>query len=246
MKLQYGFLADPDKELWENLEEYYKRMPITTFLIGTPTEMTCHDVCKTQKAPVGIDHLLSLGQKYCVRNTQLQSRTINKMMTKLKKSIRWKDIYREEEEDENNEEKYIAELHINTELEPDLARPEIEHAMSTFEAKMRAERAKYAPRYIHPNTTPLQSGLIRRLGKDDVFKVLTADKNCGSAIAEIEYVTEQSVREHLSNSNIYKRLSKGEATAQLKGVEMLIGAFYSAWQEELSKAEYTYLKRGLK
>ena len=27
---------------------------------------------------------------------------------------------------------------------------------------------------------------------------------------------------------------------------MLIGAFYSAWQEELPKAEYTYLKRGLK
>ena len=92
---------------------------------------------------------------------------------------------------------------------------------------MRAERAKYAPRYIHPNTMPFQSGLIRRLGKDDVYKVLMADKNCGSTIAKIEYITEQSVSEHLSNSNIYKRLSKGEATTQLKGVEMLIGVFYS-------------------
>ena len=245
MKLQYGFLADPDKELWENLEEYYKSMPITTFLIGTPTEMTCHDVCETQKAPVGIEHLLGLGHKYCIRNTQLQSRTINKMMKRLRTNIRWKDIYREEE-DENNETNYIPGLHINTELEPDLARPEIEDALNTFEVKMKAERAKYAPRYIHPNLTPLQSALVKKLGKNEVFKVMTADKNCGSAIAETECVTEQSVNEHLSNSDVYKRLSKGEATAQLKGVEMLIMAFYSAWQEELSKAEHTYLKRGLK
>ena len=104
-----------------------------------------------------------------------------------------------------------------------------------FEVTMKAERAKYAPRYIHPNLTPLQSGLIRKLDKNETFKVMTADKNCGSAITETEYVTEQSVIEHLSNSTVYKKLSKGEATAQLKGVEMLIMAFYSLWQEELSK-----------
>ena len=102
MKLQYGFLADPNKELWENLEAYYKNMPIETFLVGTPTSMTCHNVCKTTEAPAGVEHLLGLGTKYCVRRTQLQTRTVNKMMERLKKNVRWKYTFRGEEDTKEN------------------------------------------------------------------------------------------------------------------------------------------------
>ena len=60
LKMQYGFLADPDKELWENLNDYYGSMTINNILVGRPTNMACHNVCNDIKAPVGVEHLLGL------------------------------------------------------------------------------------------------------------------------------------------------------------------------------------------
>ena len=34
--------------------------------------------------------------------------------------------------------------------------------------------------------------------------------------------------------------------AQLRGMELLVGACASRWQKRLTKAEYTYLRKGLK
>ena len=60
-----------------------------------------------------------------------------------------------------------------------------------------------------------------------------------------EFLTHQNISDHLSNPEVYKRLSRREALGQLEGVERLIDSFISKYSEMLPKAEYTYLKQGL-
>ena len=78
--------------LWENIEIYYGDMDPHTYLVGQATNMACHDMCINTKAPAGIEHLLGLGAKYCVKQTKLPSRTIDKMMERLRRNVRWKYI----------------------------------------------------------------------------------------------------------------------------------------------------------
>ena len=70
-KQQCGFLADPSKMLWENIEAYYGSMDPRTFFIGRPTNMACHNLCIENKAPIGIELLLGLGAGHCVQDTKL-------------------------------------------------------------------------------------------------------------------------------------------------------------------------------
>ena len=52
--------------------------------------------------------------------------------------------------------------------------------------------------------------------------------------------------DHLSDSKVYKRLSKREAIAHTKGVARIIEEFIDNHKDALSDPEYLYLKRGLK
>ena len=93
LKLQYGFLADPAKETWENVKEYFESMPLEQFFVGRPTNMACHNICTDVEAPVGIEHLLGLGGKYCEKKTKLNRKTLDEMFRRLRSNIRWKYIY---------------------------------------------------------------------------------------------------------------------------------------------------------
>ena len=133
-------MADPDKELWENIEVYYGSMDPRTFFIGRPTNMACHDVCLDNKAPAGIEHLLGLGAKYCVKQTKLPANTIDNVMKRMRRNIRWKYIFRTYPEDDN----YIPGPRLNSEREPGLANSAIETRMDQFEKAMRRKRTNTA------------------------------------------------------------------------------------------------------
>ena len=205
LQLQYGFLADPAKETWENIGDYFGSMPLEQCFVGRPTNMACHDICTNVEAPIGIGHLLRLGGKYCKKKTILEKKTLNNMYYRLRTNIRWK--YMSSKEDEREDE-YIPELHINTNLVPDLASEKIERAINNFEKKIRAQRAKYASRLIYSNLTLMQRGLTRRLHKNDIYKVMFTDKNCRLAIIEMAHLTEKGVAEHLSNHKVYQKISE--------------------------------------
>ena len=82
--------------------------------------------------------------------------------------------------------------------------------------------------------------------KNNVYKVMCTAKNCGLAVIETVRLIEKGVVEHLSNHNVYQKLSEKNARAQLRDVELLVGSFASRWQKRLTRAECTYLKRGSK
>jgi len=137
-------------------------------------------------------------------------------------------------------------MYERSEREPDEADETIEECLDNLEASLRRERRKYSKKYIWPNLTPMQNGFIKRFGKNEIYKIISADKNCGLAVIETEHLTERGVKDHLRNADVYKRLSQGEARSQLMGVERLIESFISQHGKVLSKAEATYLKRGLR
>ena len=62
LKNQYGFLADQDKQLWENVKEYYERVTVQRLLVGRSTNTACHDEVSVDiEAPVDVEHLPGLG-----------------------------------------------------------------------------------------------------------------------------------------------------------------------------------------
>ena len=228
--------------LWENIEDYYGGMDPRTFFIGRPTNMSCHNMCFIRRAPVGVEHLLGLGSKFCVKTSKLRDETVGNMMERLRTNVRWKYIFRDQPDDND----YIPGLHINTDKLPGKSSKGIEHGMSNFERAIWREQKRYRSKKICPNLTPMQQALTRRLKKNEEIKVIMADKNCGDACIDTEHLTERGVTEHLGNSKVYIRMTKKEAYAHLAGVERMVASFASKWQDNLSKAEHTYLRRGIK
>ena len=108
------------------------------------------------------------------------------------------------------------------------------------------KRAKDSHRYIHPNITGMQAWLIKQLEKNETYKVISVDNNCGLVIIETEHLTKRMLTDHLGDVTTCRRLTTKEAFAQLCGFSRLIEYFISKWKDELSVAEYTYLKRRLK
>ena len=98
---------------WDILWKYGS----SNIFIGRPANMACHNVCLNIKILTGIEHLLGLGANYCVKQTKLPTTTIETMMKRTRRNIRWKYIFRTYPEDDN----YIPGLHINSEREPGLA-----------------------------------------------------------------------------------------------------------------------------
>jgi hypothetical protein len=66
------------------------------------------------------------------------------------------------------------------------------------------------------------------------------------AIIETEHLTKRMLTDYLGNVTTWRRLTMKEAFAQFCGFSRLIEYFISKWKDELSIAEYTYLKRRLK
>ncbi len=60
-----GFLADPDKPVWENVQHLLSKA-----LINKPTNMACRNLTTTKKSPTLAKHLLSLGLNFAIKNKQ--------------------------------------------------------------------------------------------------------------------------------------------------------------------------------
>ena len=237
-----GFLANPSKELWENIKDYYNNMVPRTYPVGRPTNMACHNLCMINKAPEGTESFLGLGERYCVQRMTLDPKLTDTITSRLEKSIRWKYIFRLERDEGN----YKPGMYVPSDKEPDKASAEIESCLANFKQKVTEARRKYNRRKATPNITTMQIALMNRLRKDKRYRTMPADKGCGQSLIDTEIYTERAVSDHLSDSEVYKILSKREATAQTKGVAMIIERFITDNQDALTDYESTYLRRGLK
>ena len=91
--------------------------------------------------------------------------------------MRLKYIFRNEPDDSD----YLPGLYIKSKKNPDKASPEIEACMNEFQRRVGNKRGKCSCKCVFTNLIPMQSGLIRRLGKNEIHNIISSDKNCGLA-----------------------------------------------------------------
>ena len=115
---------------------------------------------------------------------------------------------------------YIQGMYIRApDFKPEPASDEIEQCLQDYEAAIRAERRRILRHHKRnppiPNLTVLQQSLITQLrGRyKHTLKVMDADKNLGQAITTTEFATKQTIEEHLSDGNVYRRLTEQLASA---------------------------------
>ena len=57
-----------------------------------------------------------------------------------------------------------------------------------------------------PNLTRIQAALVKKLTKNEMFKTIPSDKNCGFSIIKTEHLTEHGSTEHLNDVDVYQML----------------------------------------
>ena len=64
-KTLYGFAANPNLPLWQNIESVITNMSAAEYF-NRPVNMTYHNICNKKKPPDGIRVTLGLGLKFCI------------------------------------------------------------------------------------------------------------------------------------------------------------------------------------
>jgi len=110
----YGFVADPNKPIWENLKSSLKNLPTQLFL-QAPYSLTCHNLCKKLQPPPGFNQLLGLSQNFCIEQYHPKP-TVKETTAKLKRSIRLKSWIKQNGIEEDDYIKNFTYLHDGTHL----------------------------------------------------------------------------------------------------------------------------------
>jgi len=99
-------------------------------------------------------------------------------------------------------------LHINTERTLGAGSKAIKQSMNRFELAILNKHNKHHGQKIVPNITRMQAALIKKVKKNETFKIISAGKNYGFTLIESEHLKERGVSEHLNNEDVYQRISK--------------------------------------
>ena len=83
---QYGFAADLDLLLWQNVEVQLKTMDMTE-VRSRPRNMACHNLLQRLELQSGSKELLGLNLNYCVKPSSLSQMT-NMTFTRFQKDLR--------------------------------------------------------------------------------------------------------------------------------------------------------------
>ena len=122
----------------------------------------------------------------------------------------------------------------------------MEEALSLFESTIIDARGPYN-KNNQANLSPNQFKLIDKYKAHDDIIVLEADKNMGGSTLLRTVYTHRAITEHLGDTNVYKPLSKHEATVHQNILRNKVKAFTRKWHalRVLTKAETIYLQRAV-
>ena len=198
--------------------------------------------------PKSLHSLLGLGLKYCIkypRPTNKVSKTVERLKNDVRRTYFFK--HNPPPDDDPHDTKYIPELYLSAEWKaPIIADKSIENSLSLFESTVSKARGQYNKN--HPaNLTPSQFKLIDKFKSHDDVIIIEADKNLGGSILCRDTYISRGISEHLGNTNVYKPLTKREATTRNNVLRNKVKAYISRWRglRVLTKAETVYLQRSI-
>ena len=206
--------------------------------------MACHNLLHHNALPPGTRDLLGLGLNYCIAPSKIETTT--ETFTRLSEDVRQKFHLNEKPPDdtqdsESSEREYIPSLYIKSDYKFDNATEEIEDALSSFEAAVRAAQFHNSCRQkFKPNLSITQWNLLRYLRRHDKYIVIEADKNLGPCILDRKIYFERGCLEHLGNRRNYKQLTKQRADTLLRGLHYK----FDAWLNKFYWDWYYTIRRG--
>ena len=103
IKEQFGFVADPDKPLWKNVDDRLSQLTIAESYNGSSIRnKACHNICAHSQPPVGYEDLLGLGLPYCIKPASTSEMLTSTMQSsigtfdRLSNNVRRMFTYREQ------------------------------------------------------------------------------------------------------------------------------------------------------
>jgi hypothetical protein len=242
LKQQYGFLADPNKPLWYNVETYIGEMNMAEYL-ARPRNMACHNLLEKESLPVGTNLLLGLGLNYCIESSTA-TQTTTKTFDRLNNDIRRIHAFKLKPPEDSG---YIPSLYIKSGYEFDDATDDIEEALAGFKQAVQAKQLQYSrQRKQRRNITAGRWNLLQYLRRNDIYIVIHGDKNLGPCILGRHLYIYRGCLEHLGNRRNYKQLSENEAKGHLKMLTYRMERWIRKWSDEvelLTDPEVTFLRR---
>jgi len=237
----FGFVSDPSKKLWENIPSALKALP-SKFVLQSPVNQHCHNLCTETAPPPGYNYLLGLGLNYCIETLHPKP-NINLTVKKLEKSIRLKH-WLSKNGIENNED-YIPSLYVPTTWKPPEASHEIEEAIQTFTTNLN-RMVKNNKTHPRANLTKLQHCCLHSIKNNNKLIVCLSDKNLGPVIMERETYLKKCLTEHLLCPRTYVRLTEEEALQKLRDTRCKLNQIRLNYRKNLTDAENTYFQRAAK
>jgi hypothetical protein len=244
LESQYGFYANPDKDIRENFNT--AMTTITPITHNQPTNLAFHNLCKETQLPLGAKQLLGLNLKFCLASNKL-SYTPKRTLLNLAYTIRTK-IHLKQLQSENNSE-YIKQLYVkNRNWNPPPAPIDIENKLEEFDKALNKKHNELLANYQNTNLTNLtlsQNKTLKLLRQKKDIVIKPTDKNLGPAAMDKEAYIQQMIQEHLLSKD-YTRLTKQEAYQKIELLRTKLKGHILSAQNSLSKAEQTYFDRSFK
>jgi hypothetical protein len=255
LKEQYGFVADPELPLWENVEKQIGKMDMAE-LLARPRNTACHNLLESNTMPPGVPQLLGLGMNYCIKSLSTRETTIH-TFRRLAEDVRRMWALRGVHDDEGA---YNPSLYIKSDYKFKLAPKHVEDGLRNFRAgiKRKQDELRNRRRKKPALNVPTRSWhLMQTLKKHNTYIVVSGDKNLGPCILERTNYIQKGCSEHLGNDRNYQKISRMRAQTMQRGLQYRFNFWLCKYrprtEEEddvdyvcISKAEWIYLKRALK
>ena len=245
----FGFVADIHKPIRHNAADYLAQMSPWAYF-NRPSNMAFHDLTSKINPPKNLRTLLGLSLKFipCPRYNTPWATYENITFPRLNHDFRIKaylaDRLDPTEEDDDNP--FNSRLYVRSEWNPPdhlypfpRELPRRIHAFQTFlQGVITRSKSK-------PNLLPHQRHALDYLRSQTSLLVVQCDKNLGPAVIEREEYIKLVIRDHLSDTTTYQRLSHHEAAVETKRLQHLLTEWIKKHKSTLTKYEHRFLRHHL-
>ena len=240
----FGFCANPTLSKSKNFKLALHTKPSHLWL--QPRNLAFHNLCKTQKLPLGAKELLGLNLKFCLSSGEITN-DIKKTVMQMAKSIRTRHFLTTNGTTENNT--YEKQIYIkNTSWNPPQAPLHIEDKITQFDKTLKLLHQQLNEKHKHKkltNLTPFQVKTLKELKSNKDITIKPTDKNLGPAVLDTSHYINQVMKEHLLTP-AYRQLSHLEVTRTTDNIKATLKKLIQTNLQLLSKAELTYFERSLR
>jgi len=203
--------------------------------------MACHIYYDGNRPlPQGFKQLYGLGPKFIVQRAQ-PTNNLHQSINRITNDMRRIYAFRNAQEEEGN---YIPQLDITKHTKFKAAAGCLEEAMGKFTSAIITLQRRYR-RKRSTNLTPLQWRTMDSLINETHFISLQSDKNCGGVLCRRGWYNSKACSEHLTNIDVYRRISKAEAQGLHQTLRYKINMFINKHRDVMSEAERKYLRDSL-